>query len=544
VGDPARSARLLDSLGAIVWEADPENRLRFLNPRAAELLGYAASEWSSRPDFHEHGTHPDDLAWTSARRAECARLGSPDELEYRLVSTRGRIIWVQESIRPVLDDSGRPDGLCGVITPIEKWKRMARRHDELRQDLAATTYIHSLGRCQNSQPGAREEFLDEILGCALAIDRSESGVIRLVDRASGALDIVVSRGTPSDYVKRFRRLQEGASACGAAVSRRETVVVEDVETTTEIGSVRTESKYGDYRAVHSTVLLTRGGDPLGAIDVFFKEPRKPTPRQVRMLELLARQAADFLEIDHLSRDVHEAEARFQKILAVLAHELRTPLAIVQNCSLVLRLAARDEEAANQSYVLVARQVKRMARLVEDIVDHTRIARDDVNLKIERVDVGEVLLRVADAMRPLIQSKGHTLEVVPSPGRVVLEVDPSRFEQIVVNLVANAARYTDPGGRIEIRVDREGDEAVLRVADTGIGFAPETAAHIFEPFVRIGRGETPSAEGLGLGLSLVKALVERHGGGVSCSSEGPGRGSEFVVRLPASAMQDEDAPMPS
>jgi PAS domain S-box-containing protein len=540
--DSGRSVRLLNSLGAIVWEADQDGRLRFLNAKAAELLGYADRGWRSAREFLKLVTHPDDLEWTSARRAECARLGRPGEIEYRTISSGGAIIRVWESIRPVLDASGGPDGLCGMIVSIEKWDRLAQRHEELRRDLAATTYIHGLGRCQGSQPEAAE-FLNEILGCALAIDRSESGAIRLLDPASGALDLVVGRGLPSEYAKRFRRLQGGASACGAAVARCETVVVEDVETT-EIGSARAESKCGDYRAVHSTALVTRSGQPLGAIDVFFKEPRKPTPRQVRMLEVLARQAADFLEIVRLSRGVLEAERRFQRVLAVLAHELRTPLAVVQNASLVLRLATRDEESADQAYVLVARQVKRMAKLVDDILDHARIARDEINLNVERVDVGELLARVAESMRPLIHSKGHVLEVVEPSRRILLKADPNRLEQIIVNLLANAARYTEPGGKIALRIEREGDEVVLRVSDNGIGIAPETASRIFEPFVRIGRADSPSTEGLGLGLSLVKALAERHGGGVSYSSEGPGRGSEFVVRLPASVGQDEDAPIPS
>ncbi|MDR3619155.1 MAG: HAMP domain-containing sensor histidine kinase [Paludisphaera borealis] len=230
-------------------------------------------------------------------------------------------------------------------------------------------------------------------------------------------------------------------------------------------------------------------------------------------------------------DSVEADHGREQALALLAHELRTPLAVILNSVYYLRLAENDPTAIEHVRELITRQAHRMSKLVDDLLDHSRIARNQIQLCLETVDVGVVVSRVAETIRPLIQSRGHELTVTPPLDRIELTADPNRLEQILINLLTNAARYTPPGGKIRLTACREGDEVVMRVRDTGIGIAPEAADRIFEPFTQLNRGAGHASEGLGLGLSVVKALAERHGGAVTCTSAGPGRGCAFTVRLP-------------
>jgi signal transduction histidine kinase len=220
--------------------------------------------------------------------------------------------------------------------------------------------------------------------------------------------------------------------------------------------------------------------------------------------------------------------RKDDFLAVLAHELRTPLSAVLCAAEVLRLPGAGREAGRAAE-LVARQARQMARLIDDLLDVSRIGRGKVRLEKRAVDVGEAVARAAEAVRPQIQARRHRLEVSLTPEPVCVEADPARLEQILVNLLANAARYTDPGGVIWLTAERVGREVRLRVRDTGVGLDPRTLPHLFDLF---GQARPGAGGGLGVGLSLVRALAELHGGAVEALSDGPGRGSEFVVRLPA------------
>jgi CheY-like chemotaxis protein len=181
--------------------------------------------------------------------------------------------------------------------------------------------------------------------------------------------------------------------------------------------------------------------------------------------------------------------------------------------------------------MVERQVAHLARLVDDLLDVSRVSRGKVELRKELVDLGAVAIRSAEAMRAFLTERGHRLETALPPETLPLDADPARLEQVITNLLANAGKYTAPGGQIRLTVSREGNEGVVRVADNGIGIRPEALASLFELFVQADRVPGRVSEGLGLGLALVKLLVEMHGGRVMAASDGPGRGSEFTVRLP-------------
>jgi CheY-like chemotaxis protein/two-component sensor histidine kinase len=227
-------------------------------------------------------------------------------------------------------------------------------------------------------------------------------------------------------------------------------------------------------------------------------------------------------------------------LAMLSHELRNPLPPIANAVQLLRLQKDEAPIQRQARTIIERQVAQLTRLVDDLMEVSRISTGRVQLRLERAVVNSIVERAVESARPLIDRHEHELTVALSPQPIWLYADAARLEQVVVNLLNNAAKYTKDGGRISLTVLREGDECVLRLRDTGVGIAPELLPRIFDLFTQAERSLDRSQGGLGIGLALVQRLVELHRGRVEAISV-LGRGSEFVVRLPVPL---SDAPQPA
>jgi len=236
----------------------------------------------------------------------------------------------------------------------------------------------------------------------------------------------------------------------------------------------------------------------------------------------------------IARDVSEqidAQRRKDQFLAILAHELRNPLAPVRNAIRIFKEPAVTDEQRQRAQQIAERQTEHMARLLEDLLDVSRITTGRVELRKTRVELGAIVTQSVDAVKPQLDAKGHVLELHLDPEPLWLEGDPVRLQQIVANVLVNAGKYTDPGGRIVLTTRREGGEAVVSVKDNGIGFAPEMAPRLFTLFAQAENAAHRDGGGLGIGLALVREFVERHGGTVQARSDGPLLGSEFTVRLP-------------
>ncbi|MBP3959510.1 response regulator [Gemmata sp. G18] len=239
-----------------------------------------------------------------------------------------------------------------------------------------------------------------------------------------------------------------------------------------------------------------------------------------------------------AEELRDADRRKDEFLAMLAHELRNPLAPIRNGLAILQMADGDRAVVRRTHGMMSRQVDHLGRLVDDLLDVSRITRGKVELRLEAVDLNAVLARAAEAARPLIDARRHRL-VVTQPGRpVMVSADPTRLAQVVGNLLTNAAKYSDEGGRIDLILEEDG-VAIVRVRDTGLGIPAEMLPRVFDLFTQVGRTLDRSDGGLGIGLTLVKSLVELHGGTVSAASAGPGEGSEFTVRLPKLARREEN-----
>lgn len=246
---------------------------------------------------------------------------------------------------------------------------------------------------------------------------------------------------------------------------------------------------------------------------------------------------DVTERRHAERSLRESQAllreadrRKDAFLATLAHELRNPLAPIRNGLQVMRLASHDADAVERSRALIERQLAQMVRLIEDLLDVSRITRGTIELRKHRMHLQDAILSAVETSRPVIDTLEHNLTVSIPEEPIALDADLTRLSQAFGNVLHNAAKYTDRGGRIELHARREGDRAVVSVTDTGIGIEPAMLPRIFGLFMQ-GDSSKGSRGGLGVGLNIVKQLIEAHGGSIQARSDGPGCGSEFVITLP-------------
>jgi PAS domain S-box-containing protein len=243
-------------------------------------------------------------------------------------------------------------------------------------------------------------------------------------------------------------------------------------------------------------------------------------------------------------DLQAADRRKDEFLATLAHELRNPLAPIRNAVQILKAKGSADPEVRWVPELVERQLQHMSRLLEDLLDVSRVAHDKLQLRKQRVELAEVVGTAIETSRPHLDDAGHELTVSLPPGVVQLDADPVRLAQVFANLLGNAAKYTRPGGHIRFTATREGKELVVSVKDDGVGISAEMLPRVFEIFSQGERAPDRAQGGLGVGLALVRGLLELHGGRVEARSEGLGKGSEFVVHLPVlDASPPLEAPAP-
>ena len=249
------------------------------------------------------------------------------------------------------------------------------------------------------------------------------------------------------------------------------------------------------------------------------------------------------ELQSRVAELAETDRRKDEFLATLAHELRNPLAPIRNALHLMREPNGDVHGIEPERAMAERQVVHLARLIDDLMDVARISRGKIELRKETLLLAPVVERAIESVRSALQDRGHELAVHMPAAPITLMADPTRLEQVLGNLLNNSIKYTEPGGKIQVVVERTGAEVLVRVQDSGIGIEPELLPRVFDIFVQADDHRDRSQGGLGIGLSLVRRLVEMHGGNITAQSKGPGTGSEFVVRLPvlADARSTRDAP---
>ena len=290
----------------------------------------------------------------------------------------------------------------------------------------------------------------------------------------------------------------------------------------------------DGRRINVSVSISPVRNPEGQIIGASKVARDVTEQKRLEAELQARTEEIALRNAELlakNQELELADQQKNEFLAMLAHELRNPLAPIVNSVHFLQARHGADPVLRRHHAMIDRQVRHMARLLEDLLDVSRITHRRVKLRTELIDLGEVVSQAVEALKAPIAERQQELSLTAPAEALPVEGDVIRLTQVVTNLVNNAAKFTEAGGRIEVRLERAEQDAVLRVRDTGVGIAPELLPQVFDLFTQADQDLARTMGGLGIGLTIVKSLVELHGGSIEAHSEGTGHGAEFVVRLP-------------
>lgn len=498
---------------------DHEWRFRFVNPEAARLLEKSPEQlvgnryWDLFPET-VGGTVYDEL-----HRAASERINVEFE-DYNPVLER----WFANRVYPTAD------GAISVYFHDVTARKQAERDSEA--ELVAMSRLQELST-RLVQSGDFKPLLSEILGAAIDLTGTTKGNIQIYDAESNSLRLFVYQGFGSEFVDYFR-MRGAALGCELAAESRRRVVVPDLDNDEDWrGTPDLQVLLADgIRAFQSTPLVSRDGRLLGIMNTHFTRPRRLSEREVRHLDLLARMAADFIERSQSEDARQRADSLKDEFLAMLAHELRNPLAPIQNAVHVLRHSTVSGDTIRFTTDMLQRQVGQLVRLVDDLVDVSRITRGKIELVREVVDLVPVIRQAAEAVRPLVQEKQQVLDLRFPDQPTWVHADPARLAQVVGNILSNASKFTTGGGRIEVTVAHDGPHHVIRVRDDGIGISSDQLPRIFDLFMQGDTSLERTASGLGIGLTLVKTLVEMHGGSVEATSDGQGKGAEFVVRLPA------------
>lgn len=370
---------------------------------------------------------------------------------------------------------------------------------------------------------------NEILGAVLVFrDVSE-------DRQA---EIVVNRALTREqsWASRLHQVAAASLTINAATTQDSIVGVIDAEARRILGAGNCRVIFDDNMLVeengHLVVPLTlRSGRHFGYIHCSDKSQGSPFDDDDRaVLTQLAQMASIAIENSRLYNDIRTSDLRKDAFLATLAHELRNPLAPITNSLEALRTQATATEQSS-SRQIIERQVGQLVHLVDDLLDVARINQGKLELRRRRVQLSEVLAAAIETSRPAISTNGHVLTVSQPADPIWLDADLTRLAQVFANLLNNSAKYTEAGGAIEVAATADDHEVTVTVRDRGMGIAPDLLPHVFDMFVQADRSLERAQGGLGIGLTLVRQLVQLHGGSVTASSDGLGKGSEFVVRLP-------------
>ncbi|HEY8520014.1 MAG TPA: ATP-binding protein [Gammaproteobacteria bacterium] len=345
------------------------------------------------------------------------------------------------------------------------------------------------------------------------------------------LQLAASGGLSAAQREAMSRLAFGQPPCGDVARSRQPLVLVDEPGATAPGLDVIRSLGLSSYVCHP---LVARGDLFGTLAFGSLTRKQLTSESVGLLRAVSDLFALGIARHRAEQALRDADQRKDEFLATLAHELRNPLAPIRSAVDIMRLARGDEATTMATLAILERQVRQLTRLVDDLLEVSRITRGRLELRKSRTELASVLESALDQTTTLIEEAGHELTVLLPPEPVVLDCDAIRLAQVLANLLSNAAKYTPPGGHIWLEVRTAANGITISVRDDGIGIPPDKLVHIFEMFEQVDRSLERGYKGLGLGLTLVKSLVEMHGGTVAARSSGPGTGSEFTVWLPVGA----------
>jgi PAS domain S-box-containing protein len=538
----AVEARL--QLAAIVESSDDaiigqglDGTITSWNQGAQRLYGYTPEEIVGRPlATLVPPDHPDELPEILERIKRGERI---EHFETRRVRKDGGRLDVALTISPIKNAEGEIVGASKIARDITARKR----HEAALRFLAeASKVLAELldvpSTLQKVAGLAVPAFAD---WCAVGIAEPDGSLRRVAVAHADASRVALAQELSRRYPARPTDPHGPAHVLATGRSEMMAEITDEILAAgaRDGKHLRTLRELG-FRSYISVPLAARGGRVLGVLTFLTAESgRRFGPDDLRVAEDLAQRAAIAVENARLYGELKEADRQKNDWIAMLAHELRNPLAPIRNALHIMKMPGVNGGTVERARQMTERQVDHMVRLVDDLLDVSRIIRGRIELRKEPVELAVVVARAVETAQPIFDARGQELITSVPAEPVRLEGDPTRLAQVLSNLLNNAAKFSERPGRIWLTADRQGAEAVLRVRDEGVGIRAELLPHVFEVFTQGDRSLERSQGGLGLGLTVVRKLVELHGGTVTAHSEGPGKGSEFVVRLPG--VLDTSAP---
>ncbi|MBI3650513.1 MAG: PAS domain S-box protein [Acidobacteria bacterium] len=351
----------------------------------------------------------------------------------------------------------------------------------------------------------------------------------MVNEAGDALRLESCVGIAEEIAQSIQRLEFGQAVCGTVALCRTPIVATFIQDSDDQMTQLVKS-FG-IRAYTCSPLIA-DGKLLGTLSFASRTRDQFDDDEVEFLRTISHYVTVAYERLGLVRELKENDRRKDEFLATLAHELRNPLAPIRNGLQIMRLAPDNREAVEQAHSMMERQLQQMVRLIDDLLDLSRISQGKIELRKERVNLAEVAQIAIEISRPLFQRYGHQLTLELPDQAIPVEADVTRLAQVFANLLNNAAKYTEKDGQIYFRARQQGDEIVISIKDNGIGIPVFMLTKVFEMFTQAHPLPERTKDGLGIGLSIARRLVEMHGGNITAHSAGYGTGSEFVIRLPA------------
>ena len=548
VTEQSRAEEATARLAAIVAGADDaiisktlDGIITSWNGAAEGMFGYPAAEAVGRSITLI--IPPDRLGEEAEILRRLRRGETIDHFETERVARDGRRIAASLSISPIRDTRGRIIGASKILRDTTERRRV---EESLKSTVQTLEILYRLADLIGRARG-QKDVCDAGVQAILSMARADRASVLVFDDA-GVMRFVCWSGLSDGY----RAATEGHSPWSANTPDPRPILIEDArDDSPSLGALRETVLSEGIRSLGFFPLVFQGR-LLGKFMLYYDAPHAFSPEELRLASIAAQhislglsraaseEAVDrFLHLEQAARREAEvargvavrANRDKDEFLAMLAHELRNPVGIIVNAVSIVEGTPGQGASASRATAMIRRQAAHLSRLLDDLLDVARITSGRIQIDAEAVDLGELVDVAVESQRHRLESKRQRLVLAPRPPGVFVLGDPVRLQQVLGNLVNNASKYSDAGGTVRVSLEVEGAEAVLRVSDDGAGIPEDKLDSIFELFAQADPGLARTEGGLGIGLTLVRRIVELHGGTVLASSEGLGRGAELTVRLP-------------
>ena len=535
--------QLADAMPQIVYTCGPDGLIDYANQQWCEIVGVPV-EQSTGHKWME-AVHPDDLERAQQRARESVETGQPFETEFRLRRKDGQYRWYMSRAIPILNAQGMILKWIGTSTDIHDRKQAeAEREESLARERAARAdaeqAAESIQRLQMVTDSALapltlDDLLHEMLLRIRELLATDFATILLLTDDEQSLSVRATIGW--EEPAKGLLVPVGQGVAGSIAASRAPLVVEDLSKMEVINPVLRRNA----RSLIGAPLIVEGR-LIGVIHAATARPRRFTEGDVRLLRLAADRVA--LAIEHrrmyeveqqARRQAEEANRMKDEFLALVSHELRSPLNAMLGYAAMLRRSGLDAQRVKQAAEVIDRSGKAQLQLIDDLLDTARIISGKLRLEVEPVDLVSVIEQAFQTIKPAADAKGISLETNLPPEIGQITGDPARLQQVIWNLLSNAVKFTPHGGRVEARLERVDPHICITVSDTGKGIGSDFLPYVFDRFQQADASSARRYGGLGLGLALVKYLVELHGGTIEAASAGEGQGATFKVTLPVRAV---------